>query len=209
MENIFAQPSVFVTSEAQKYKPPKNLKPLLLILLVIIILVLGLTGFYYRNYLQKNATEISSKLGLNKVLVFLNTNLKAQSTIIGKGKISDLATKDLPSLFYADLEYNLKTGSVTQIQTGETKGEPQGLIKEKPKENLNDKFIYEVEIISKNNEILQTGWGVDYKEIIQQADGKFRFKVTVPYYSNSRVRVLLNNKSIWIGFMPVSQQDKP
>lgn len=175
---------------AQDYKPPKNWKPLVFILVgTLTVMGLGLGGFYYRSQINKTSAP-------------QNIKPKATPKLIEKGKVTDLTKKDFPNLFYADLEYDPQTGLVKQIKTDTVRGDFQGLLPEKPKGNLTDKFIYEVEVISQKKEIILSGWRYDYKEIIQDASGKLQFRVTISYSSGSTVKVLLDGKPIWIGVMP-------
>lgn len=196
MENSPAQPNVFLTPEAQNHKPPKSWKPLIFVALGIFIIVLSLGGYYYR-----------SKLGINKLFALLNTKTKTQPVIAGKGKVADLATKDLASLFYADLEYNPKTGVVTQLKAGLIKSgqEQSPLSANLPKDLASSNFAYKVEVLSPDSKtILESGWKITFKKVIETPKGTYRFGVVTAYKPNSIIKIYLpGNKLIWTGKVQV------
>lgn len=183
--------------------PSEDKLPYLKIIAFVVFLALIPVSFY----LYKHKAELSSLVASN-IPFISKPKPQAVPKVLRQGTITEIESQinsqSLPNLFYADLEYDPKTGLVQQISTDTIKGETPSLWQESPKSNLEDKFVYEIEIISKNNEILLSGWTFEYKEIIQQTNGNYKFKVTVPYYPDSQVRILLpNHKVLWTGLMPV------
>lgn len=179
-------PQVLIAEE-----PPKPKIPIKIFLIVIAIILM-------------------TAVPLSFLFVFPRLNLtnpfsqKTEPKLIKQGNISELSLEiqDHPKLFYADLEYDPKTGVTTQLTTGTNNGDPPPLLPNKPKTTSSSKFIYKVEVTS-GSTILQSGWVTDYMEIIQTPEGKLNFRVTATYYPKAFVKVFLSdNQLIWTGRIP-------
>lgn len=195
------QPEVFLTPESHKLESQKKRRPILKAILTVLILTAVIFGIiYYRNQIQKNLLSASSNLK-TKILTLLNTKSPINNArIIDQGKMSDLLGKSRPALFYADLEYDPKTGVALQKRTGSENGDP--ILLPNILNISNDKFAYKVEVSSTHG-IIESGWGKEYKEIAQTKDGKINFRITVNYQPKAMVRVYLSDKKlIWTGKMP-------
>lgn len=103
-----------------------------------------------------------------------------------------------PSLFFADLEYNPEKSIATQLKTGKTNGDIPVLLPS-PSSSTN-LFSYKVEVISKENAILKSGWGYTSRQIASTVEGMLVFRVIVKYEPDAIIQVLLEeNRPIWTG----------
>lgn len=169
------------------------MKPLVLILLAILVVgSLSLAGYYYR-----------SKLNINQILSSAKKGKAPTETIISKGKVSDLIAKDPNALFYADLEYDPKTGVTTQLKTGAMNAgdERFPLSPNLPKDLSSANFVYQIKTLSPDGKsILESGWKITFKKIVETTKGTYRFGVTALYKPGSIIKVYLpGDKLIWTG----------
>lgn len=187
----YPQPTVLITPEGRKMKPPMDWKPfrkpLLIILAIFIIGGLIFGGIYFGPQLitrfQKNFKKAQN-----------------QPKITSKGTLSNLAIQDKPRLFYVGLEYNPKTGNTTQLKTKIINSEPSPLFPSLPKTITSAQFVFKVELISDKSEIVQSGWVVTFKKAVETPQGTFRFGVAPPYRPNYIIKIYLpDNKLIWVG----------
>ncbi len=138
---------------------------------------------------------------------FFPLNLKLSTTpkVIREGKINQIADPAEQDFFFANLEYDPKSGSVIQRDTGRIKADLVPLYPSQPKDVSNAAFVYKIEVISKERELLQSSWGVTLKKIIQTSQGTFNFEVVVIYRPNSVIKVYIpenkGDKLIWTGRM--------
>ncbi|MEK7521189.1 MAG: hypothetical protein AAB599_00075 [Patescibacteria group bacterium] len=121
--------------------------------------------------------------------------------ITKSGTTVDLIRQTHGNLFRAELEYDSKTGVVVQLQTGLTNGDTPYFLQNSPQSFPGD-LVYRVEIVSNENELLQTGWKVIPQEILISEGDKTRFVITTVYKPKAMVRVYLpDGKLIWTGIM--------
>lgn len=172
-----AHPTVFITPEGLKYKPPKNWGPLVLILQAVLVIGgLSFAGFYYRDKLEINKPKV-----------------------ISQGKISDLIKKNSPVLFYADLEYDPKTGVVKQLKNGQIKTMMPIYYPWKPTNIGTNDFIYRVTAINDKGNLIQYGWMIN-NGLVWSPQEVFKLKVLTVYQPNSLVKIYSkDNKLIWTG----------
>lgn len=122
--------------------------------------------------------------------------------VIREGKIDQVVDSVGQDFFFVNLEYDPKNGSVTQRETGKIKGDFAPLYPDQPKDVSQAAFVYKIEVISIEKEILQSGWMVTLKKIIQTTQGTFKFEVATIYRQNAFIKVYLpGDKLIWTGRM--------
>ena len=191
---------MILTQESRKIKPRENFRHFLIA--VISILVIGALFFgviYYGDQINKNLNSLNSRLGINQLLAYITSQLSAKPQVAREGKSARLATQKFSALYFADLEYDPKTGVTRQLKVGTARGDFPRFLSNQPKPAAN-KFIYRVEVLSGPKEIVSSGWMTEYKDIIQTPDGKLNFRVVVPFRANIIIKVYLsNNKLIWTG----------
>lgn len=178
-----AYPKVFIIPEGLKYKPPKNWKPFVLILQAVLVIGgLSLASFYYRLPIQKSLSKIDKK-----------------PEVISQGKISDLIKKNSPILFYADLEYDPKTGVVKQLKNGQIKTMMPIYYPWKPTNIGTNDFIYRVTAINDKGNLIQYGWMIN-NGLVEFPQEVLSLKVLTVYQPNSLVKIYSkDNKLIWTG----------
>ena len=102
-------------------------------------------------------------------------------------------------LFYADLEYNPNTKTVTQLRTGTTEGTPV-ISPSQPLATTSGQFIYKVDVHSKDDKFLEQYWQAIPEKIIKTANNTFKFRITALYEQGAIIRLtLLDNRLIWTG----------
>lgn len=104
-----------------------------------------------------------------------------------------------PELFYATLQYNPTSQTMTQLTSGKANGDIPHLFGEQP--NISpSRFTYKIEIVTDKNVLVQSGWESISKELIQTPDGNLEFKVVTIYEPNAVIRVSLpDGNIIWTG----------
>lgn len=208
---IIPQPEVLFNENLQNNQPRRNWKRILLIGLGV--LCLGgviFVGIRYGNPIKDGLSKLSyqlqlSDLTINKLSNLLNNKFKAEPKIASQGKLTDLINMDAHELFYASLGYDPKTGSVTQLRTSKIKGDFIPLYPRQPQDVSNAAFVYKIEVVSPDREVVQSGWMVTLKKIIQAPHGILNFEVATVYRPNAVVKVYLptvkGDKLIWTGRM--------
>lgn len=152
----------------------------------LILIIIPITFYLFKDPIKAN---------------FFKTKVQVQPKLVRETTISQAATENHPKLFYADLEYDPQTGLVTQNALGKTNGDPPPLLPSPPSITL-DNLIYKVEVVSDENVLLRSGWGVIPKEIAQTPQKTLSFRITTLYENQAMVRVILPEKGIiWTGRM--------
>lgn len=158
-----------------------RLKPILFVIFVIIIPTL--------------LVFLSFKLDLRQIRRAQNPPI-----LIKQGKVADLDPQQLaghPQLFYADLEYNPATDTVTQLKTGNTSGDIPQLLDQVPTSS-SARLNLKIETIGENKKLLHLGWITLFKEVIKTPEGTFKFQITTVYQPKTTVNVYLQGKRlIW------------
>lgn len=187
-------PNVLLTKDAGKIKPSRDWKSLIMIALILTLVIPVFVEENFGPHLIRNS--------LSSFFLKFSPQTKTVPKIISQGRLQDLAFKDHPANFYADLEYNPSNGSVVQKRSGKENGDPSPFFSNPPKEGKPEKFIFKVEVISESKEVIQAGWSYVYKEIAQTQDGKILLRINVKYRPKSIIKVYLPNKQlIWTGKM--------
>lgn len=124
---------------------------------------------------------------------------KVQPKLVKETTVSKVAAELHPELFYAQLEYNPRTQTVTQLVTSKASGDIPILLATPPASDTN-LFIYKIEIVSDKNVLLEAGWDAKYKSIITTGQNTYQFRVITKFYKDAFIRVYLpDNKLIWTG----------
>ncbi|MEK7616491.1 MAG: hypothetical protein AAB414_00360 [Patescibacteria group bacterium] len=131
---------------------------------------------------------------------FLKPKVSIQPKLIRETTIAEVAAKSHPSLFYADLEYDPNTEAVALRETSVGRGDPPSLFPDKPPDD-NNRLSFKVEVVSKENIVLQSGWYSDYKQKVKPKEGLLRFSVVTGYEPGAIVKLYYPNESklIWLG----------
>lgn len=131
----------------------------------------------------------------------LATQEKPKVTVVSK-QISQVVQKeatasaDHPTLYYVDLLYDPALNKVTKKGSGKTTGDLEAL-DSKPSTS-SATFNYKAEAISSQGELIYSGWGSLYKTVITIADGRYEFRVAVPYEAGEKLNIYLaNNQKLW------------
>lgn len=170
------QPEVFLTPQAQNIKPARNWKPFLFFL--IGLMTLGGLSFGMKS--------------------LIDINPQAKPKIISQGKISDLNLGG-SNLFFADLEYNPQTKTVSQLQTGLIKENLPIYSPDKPTIPPSS-FVYRVAVISATDGLIQNGWMSVDRKLIETEQKTLKIRVIAIYQPNTVVKVYSqDNILIWTG----------
>lgn len=101
-------------------------------------------------------------------------------------------------LYFADLEYDPKMQTITQLRTGKTTGQLRR--SSKPVSTTSGQFIYKLDVHSKQNKLLEEGWEAIPAKAITNSKGTMSFRVNAKYVKDAVVRVLTtDNKLFWVG----------
>lgn len=154
--------------------------------LLLLIILIPLLTYQFKNQINP---PLFSKQTITPKLVRETT-------------ISEVGSKSHPEIFFADLEYDPQTNLVTQHELGSINGDVSPLYSQQPATS-NTEFVYQAEIISKENTLLESGWNSVPYEISKTAKNTFRFKVRTAYRLGSIIKIYLpNNQLIWTGKIP-------
>lgn len=168
-----------------KFKQRRKL--VLIIILLVVVILLPVVVFVVKN----NSFQFS-KPALPAAV---------KPTLIRQATLAETNTEGHPELFYAKLEYNPKTSLVTQLAISQTTGDLRPLRPTQPL-GLPEEFVYRIEVISDQNEILQNGWGRAYKELIVTPANTYGLQIYAPYTPNAIIRMYLpDGKLVWTGRM--------
>lgn len=108
------------------------------------------------------------------------------------------AKNEYPRLYFVELEYDPSTKTATRIQSGDFAGDTEYL--ESTPLNSPDKFSFKIETISSSGELLLSGWASRSISIITTTNGKYRFKVFVPYVTGETLTIYsIEDKILWSG----------
>lgn len=120
---------------------------------------------------------------------------KPKVTKIDK-QISEIRQEQHPSLYFVDLEYDPQTGKSSKKNSGYVNGDLPPLRSEVSFSP--ETFNFRVEAISPKNELILSGWGSLYKSVISTDDGKYSFRVSIPYVSGETLRVYsIGYQKLW------------
>lgn len=125
-----------------------------------------------------------------------------QPMLVKERSVAESITENHPDLFFVDLSYILKNDFATQLGTGKANGDPPIYFLEHPKPAQNI-FIYKVEVVSDNNELIQQGWKAASMLLAKKnAKDKLLFRVTTLYKKNAIIKIYtMDNKLIWTGII--------
>lgn len=129
------------------------------------------------------------------VMLFQSTQQQPKITKINK-QISEIRQEQHPSLYFVDLEYDPNTQKAIKKSSGYFNGDLTPLKSEIS--FLPEVFNYRVEAVSKTNEALVSGWESLYKNVILTEDGKYSFRVSVPYIEGETIRIYsIGYQKLW------------
>lgn len=112
----------------------------------------------------------------------------------------NIPKKEHPQLYFADLEYNLKTGSLEKIGSGTASNEALILSKERPPETP-ELFNYRF-VAQKDNKIIQEGWGSVLKETALQ-DNNLQFQIRVSNIPGAKIEIFSSKGNLlWTELVP-------
>lgn len=109
---------------------------------------------------------------------------KPQAAIINK-QVSEIK-QEHPSVYFIDLEYDPNTENAVKKFSGYSNEDLTFLDREAT--NSAQTFTFRVEAVS-NNQILLNGWDSLYKTVITTPDGKYSFRISVPYVSGETINI--------------------
>lgn len=127
---------------------------------------------------------------------FFKSKMQVQPKLIQESTLVQIATESHPEVFYANLEYDPKTGVVTQYGVSKTNGDPPLLLGEKPKPDPK-RFTYKITVLSKDNIGLQSGWYSTPLEIVKTPQNTFRFDAVASYEPEAILQIEIDNKNVW------------
>lgn len=153
-------------------------------LIIIATLIIPLLIYTFRNQLRS--------------IIFLP---KVEPKLINQTTTSKAGLEAHPNLFYANLEYNTKTGVVTQLSTARVKGDGPSLLSEPPATS-SALFVVKMEVVSDKNELIQSGWISMFRKVIESKDNILNLKIIASYIEKAIIRISLpSGKIIWTGIM--------
>ncbi len=131
-------------------------------------------------------------------IVFLKNGF---NFIKNSGKNSSISNKNSTSQFnsyFIVLEYDPNSKTTVKIDSGGFSGESDEFKKSpSPSSSM---FSYKVETYSKSGQLISSGWASKSKFAITGENGKYQFRIYVPYQLGNTVKVSLNNNEIlWSG----------
>ncbi len=193
------RPDVILTKESRNIKPRENFRHFLIaVAAVLSIIIILFTVITQGDKIQKNLSDLGSNLKLDYLAYRIASVFLPQPKGLS-GNAVRMLNQPFTPLYFADLEYDPKTGITRQIKVGTARGDTPRFLQSQPKTGPN-KFIYKVEILSGPKEVLSSGWFTEYKDVIQTKDNKLNFRVVVNYRPNSIIKVYLPDKKlIWTG----------
>lgn len=164
---------------------PKSKVSLIIIMISLLVLVITMvSGIYAFN----NRRKILSLLPWQKT-----------PKVIKSGTVDNLVRQTHPNIFQAELEYNSTTDIVTQITTTKINGDIPHFLENQPRAYPGD-FAYKVEVVSDQNELIQTGWKSIPQEILIKRRDNIYLTITTIYQPKAIVRIYLpSGKLIWTG----------
>lgn len=128
-------------------------------------------------------------------LLLRSTQQQPKITKIDK-QISEIRQEQHPSFYFVDLVYDPKTEKVDKKASGYFNGELPPLKSEALV--LPETFSFGVEVTSSANRIILSGWNYLYKSVITTDDGKYLFRVSIPYVSGETLRVYsIGYQKLW------------
>ncbi len=129
------------------------------------------------------------------VFVLLLRPSQPKVTKIDK-QISEIRQEQHPSLYFVDLEYDPNTGKASKKSSGYFNGDLAPL---KPEVSFSPEvFNYRVVTVSPTSEVLASGWESLYKNVILTDNGKYSFRVSIPYAAGETLTVYsIGYQKIW------------
>src|SRR5258708_11821136 len=153
-----SMPEVIVNSPQPPSHPP-NRKIWMVIVFFVILIPLSLLIYL-------NRSRIISKFNKPNLVLPKTSSIKSIEAIRGH-----------PAFFYADLDINPQNNLVTLLKTGTGNGDFPDLMKIPPATS-SAKLIYKVELLSEQNELLQSGWQYQYKKLILTKKNTYQLRLT-------------------------------
>ena len=174
-------PSTQNPTAPEPKRPNILLKPVIVFLVLTVIVILAIPAW---NNIQNR--KISKQQTAQKT--------EEQSTITSFQETH-------PELFYAEIEYNPETKVSILLANGKTNGDLPLLNPTEPPDSPTQ-FIYKIEVISKDDRLMQYGWVSTPKERILTTEGSFRLFILIQYHQESTIQLELpNGQVIWTGLM--------
>lgn len=157
---------------------------------------IGIFAFIFLLFLVPSLIAISSPRSLDILKTkFALIFQEPKVTKIDK-QISEIRQEQHPSLYFIDLEYDPKTEKVAKKASGYFNGDLPSLKSEVT--FLPETFTFRIEAISPANEIVLSGWESLYKSVILTEDGKYVFRVSIPYVAGETLNVYsIGYQKLW------------
>lgn len=192
-------PDVILTKESRNIKPRENIRHFLIaVAAVLSIGIILFTIITQGDKIQKNLSDLGSNLKLD-YLAYRIASVFIPAPKSLSGNAVRMLNQPFTPLYFADLEYDPKTALIRQVKVGTLRGDSPRFLSSQPKSAPN-KFIYKVEVLSSPKEILTSGWFTEYRDVVEEKDGKINFRVVVAFKPNSIIKVYLPNKKLlWTG----------
>lgn len=161
------------------------------IVLIIFLLVL-IPG---EIYLLKANKNISNLRGSSNQVALTNQINQSQDN---SSPTKEASKTSQSKSFFIAIEYNPNSKIATKIGSGGFNGDSDEL-KTSPSSSTS-KFSYKVETYSSSGQLLSSGWVSKSKFVIAEGNGKYHFRVYVPYVQGNTVKISLdNNEPLWSG----------
>lgn len=192
-------PDVVLTKEPGRIKQQENIRHFLVaVAAVLSIGIILFTVITQGDKIQKNLSDLGSNLKLDYLAYRIASVFLPKPNSL-YGNAVRMLNQPFTPLYFADLQYDPKTGITRQIKVGTIRGDTPRFLQSQPKTGPN-KFIYKVEVLSGPKEILSSGWFTEYRDVVAAKDGKLNFRVVVAYRPNSIIKVYLPDKKLlWTG----------
>lgn len=167
---------------AQINTNPHNKKILVIGLILVIASTALALGWYYYSLNQPKQIKVLTKPKIIKE----------------KSAVQQLVSGH-PQIYYVNLEYSLDTSAITIISKGKMNGSPPIFLPSPPNQSK-EMFIYKVEVISDENEVLHSGWVSEFKSLIEFSPRKYSLVITSTYKPKATIRLLsVKDELIWLG----------
>lgn len=132
-----------------------------------------------------------------KLSIFSNIQSKPKVVALNR-TVDQIRQENHPSLYYFDLKYDPKSNQALKSGSGEFHGDLPLFLSRPSSDSA--VFNHKIETISLKGNILFSGWQSLYKTVIEDPDGKYSFRIVVPYVSGGTVIVYsVKNEKLWEG----------
>lgn len=129
------------------------------------------------------------------IILIFKSSQQPKITIIDK-QISEIRQEQHPSLYFVDLEYDPATEKIIKKASVFSNGDMASL-KDQPSISP-ETFSFGVEVISPSKKTLLSGWESLYKTVIETKEGKYFFRVSIPYTKGEILRIYsIGYEKLW------------